>query len=121
MLMIKETDPVIFPEHFGFCEGVKAADTMLRDVADMSRELGLGTVYGYHGIVHNDDVIRSHEQNGVQFVESLADIPDNSVVVTSAHGVGPEIDFALKQKGSTIFEAACPLVRHTQRAVQRAP
>lgn len=31
--MLPETGPVVFPEHFGFCEGVKAADDLLADVA----------------------------------------------------------------------------------------
>lgn len=118
--MISEKDPVIFPEHFGFCEGVKAADTLLRDVTGMARELGINKVYGYHGIVHNDEVIRDHTKNGVQFVEDLSEIPDQSVVITSAHGVGPEIVKALDEKKCTRFEAACPLVLHTQRAVQKA-
>jgi 4-hydroxy-3-methylbut-2-enyl diphosphate reductase len=118
--MSKELAPVVFPEHFGFCEGVKAADSLLRDVADMGRELGIDKIYGYHGIVHNDQVIKEHVANGVQFVDDISEIPDNSVVVTSAHGVGPEVVYELEQKGATVFEAACPLVLQTHRAVQKA-
>lgn len=118
--MSLETEPVIFPEHFGFCEGVKAADDLLGDVSRIAREYGIETVYGLHGIVHNDDVIQQHEANGVRFVDDISEIPEDSLVVTSAHGVGPEVVFELEQKGMTAFDAACPLVIHTHKAAQRA-
>ncbi len=115
-----ETGTVIFPDSFGFCEGVKAADDLLRDVTVIASQMGIQTVFGLHEIVHNRDVTRVHEQRGVKFVDSVGDIPPDSLVVTSAHGVGPETVYALEQKGSTTFDAACPLVIHTHRAAQQA-
>jgi (E)-4-hydroxy-3-methyl-but-2-enyl pyrophosphate reductase len=111
---------VAFPNDFGFCEGVESADQLLRRVSDEAHTVGIDTVYGLHGIVHNADVIAFHEERGVLFVDSPAEIPPEQLVVTSAHGVGPEIVTALEQNGATTFDAACPLVLHTHKAAQRA-
>jgi len=111
---------VVFPDHFGFCEGVVAADDLLRDVAIQARLRGIDRVYGYHDVVHNRDVVAEHEANGVVFVDDIDAIPPESVVVTSAHGVGPEVVYALEDRGSLVFDAACPLVLHTHKGVERA-
>lgn len=111
---------VVFPAHFGFCEGVVAADDLLRSVANEAKQRGIDTVYGYHDVVHNHDVVQEHEANGVVFVHDIDDIPPESVVVTSAHGVGPQVVHTLESRGSLIFDAACPLVLHTHKGVEKA-
>ena len=113
-------ESVQFPAHFGFCEGVVAADDLLKNVSTVAHEHGVDTVYGLHGIVHNSEVIASHEAQGVIFVEDPAEIPEDQLVVTSAHGTAPQVQHALEQKGSTTFDAACPLVLATHRSVARA-
>lgn len=108
------------PEQFGFCEGVVSADDLLRTVTGIAHDSGVSTVYGYHDIVHNREVRGNHEQNGVVFVNDTAEIPDFSVVVTSAHGVSPEVEYELQQKNCVQFDAACPLVIATHRRIQTA-
>ncbi len=115
-----ETNSVVFPDSYGFCEGVAAADHLLEKVAIDAKANGIEVVYGLHEIVHNKDVVAKHEANGVRFVETIEEIPDGSVVVTSAHGVGPEVIHKLEQKESIVFDAACPLVLHTHRGVALA-
>lgn len=118
--MLPETGPVVFPEHFGFCEGVKAADDLLADVAMTAQRAGITKIYGLHEIVHNKSVTDKHREHGVEFVGEIDDIPEDSIVVTSAHGVGPDTVYALEQKGATVFDAACPLVLHTHSAAKQA-
>lgn len=120
--MIIPKGEVVLPpsEQFGFCEGVVSADQLLAQVATTARASGIETVYGYHDIVHNATVRQKHETAGVTFVDDIADVPDGSIVVTSAHGVGPETEHALSQKGCEHFDAACPLVIHTHRGIQAA-
>ncbi len=118
--MSVDAERVVFPDHFGLCEGVMAADQLLWNVAETAHAYDIDTVYGYHGIAHNDDLISLHAANGVEFVDDLDEIPPQSVVVTSAHGVGPEVTHALNQKEAAVFDAACPLVIHTHRAAARA-
>ncbi len=111
---------VVFPEHFGFCEGVAASDDLLRDVTLEAQRLNIPNVYGYHEIVHNTDVVAAHVAAGVIFVEHVDEVPNDSVVVTSAHGVSPQVTNAFVQKGSVVFDAACPLVLHTHKAAKNA-
>lgn len=111
---------VVFPEHFGFCEGVAASDDLLRDVTLEAQRLDIPNVYGYHEIVHNADVVAAHVAAGVIFVEHVEEVPDDSVVVTSAHGVSPLVIDAFNKKGSVVFDAACPLVLHTHKAAKNA-
>lgn|GEM_PF-1730661 len=118
--MSLESRPIFFPENFGFCAGVKAADDYMHNIEQVAHDSGINIIYGYHELVHNDGVIQSHKDQGVVFVDSIYDIPDNSVIVTSAHGVGPEIVFALESAGSLVFDAICPLVKHTHNEVEMA-
>lgn len=118
--MTNPENRVILPpsEQFGFCEGVVSADDLLGMVTDIAREQGIDKIYGYHDIVHNREVRAKHEQSGVVFVNETTDIPDFSVVVTSAHGVGPEVAYELQQKNCVQFDAACPLVIKTHQSIK---
>ena len=48
-------------------------------------------LYVRHAIVHNTSVIEDFESRGVIFVEDLVDVPDNNVIVFSAHGTSPDV------------------------------
>lgn len=113
------TPEVVFPEHFGFCGGVAAADQLVEKLALQAEESGIA-VYGLHEIVHNKDVVNKHEANGVTFVGEVNEIPDGSAAVISAHGVGPEVVDRLKGKDCEVFDATCPLVTHTHKGAQMA-
>lgn len=110
------------PEHnqFGFCEGVVAADNFLSSVTVAAAKLGVKEVFGYHDIVHNATVRNEHEARGVEFVQSIDDVPDGKIVVGSAHGSSPEVPYSVRLRGGLFFDGACPLVTHTHRAVQQA-
>lgn len=114
-----DTPEIVFPEHFGFCGGVAGADSLVGAVAEQAREFQV-PVYGLHEIVHNKDVVRKHEANGVTFVDDIDSIPDGSAVVVSAHGAGPETFDALKSKSCETFDATCPLVIHTHKGAEQA-
>ncbi len=118
--MSEASSNIVFPEHFGFCEGVNAADQLLTRVVDEARSYGIDTVYGLHGIVHNDDVINFHAERGVRFVDAVEEVPPDQLVVTSAHGIGPEVNQALEDNGATTFDAACILVKATHKFAERA-
>lgn len=110
---------VVFPEHFGFCGGVAAADELATQVAQHAGAYGLNVV-GLHDIVHNRDVTKRHESNGVRFAQGVEEIPIGAAVIISAHGVGPEVVHAIREKNGEVFDATCPLVTHTHRGVEIA-
>src|SRR5262249_49870517 len=47
---------------------------------------------------------------GVVFVDTIDEIPNNSVVLYSAHGVSPEIREASEKRNLNAIDATCPLV-----------
>lgn len=120
MIAPREQGPKFaFPDSFGFCGGVAAADNLMQEAGQLGQDLGV-PVYGFHGIVHNDVVIASHEANGVKFVDSLDGIPEGSAVVISAHGASPAVFHEIEQRGSSPIDATCPLVKHAQSSIERA-
>src|SRR5438874_10210860 len=78
---------IILANPRGFCAGVNMA------IDSLERALQLfGTpLYVYHEIVHNRHVVERFKKRGVVFVDAIDDIPANSVVLYSAHGVAPAI------------------------------
>lgn len=90
----------------GFCAGV--------NMAVQSLELALNhfgpPIYVYHEIVHNQHVVQTFEGKGAVFVNSLEEIPVDSTVLFSAHGVSPEIRRVAKERRLNAIDATCPLV-----------
>jgi len=73
------------------------------------REFG-APVYVYHEIVHNRYVVDSFKQKGAVFVDHLSEVPENSVLLFSAHGVSPEIREVARKRNLNAIDATCPLV-----------
>lgn len=97
---------VILAAPRGFCAGVNMAIEAL--------ELAIrayGTpLYVYHEIVHNRWVVERFRQQGVVFVNDLAEVPDGVALLFSAHGVPPEIRLEAIRRGLNAIDATCPLV-----------
>ncbi len=97
---------IILASPRGFCAGVNMAVNSL--------ELALKhfgpPIYVYHEIVHNQFVVRTFRGQGAIFVDSLDEIPENSTVLFSAHGVSPEIREVAKRRNLFAIDATCPLV-----------
>ncbi len=99
----------------GFCAGVAYAI----EVVDLALKVHGPPLYVRHAIVHNEHVVQSFEKQGVVFVEDVNEIPENSVVVFSAHGVSPAVRQEANKKNLKIIDATCPLVTKVHREVVR--
>lgn len=77
---------------------------------DLALKIHGAPIYVRHAIVHNEWVVRSFEERGVIFVEDIAEIPNDSVVVFSAHGVSPKVRQESAERNLHIIDATCPLV-----------
>ena len=97
---------IILARPRGFCAGVNMAILCLEEAI---RHFG-PNIYVYHEIVHNKHVVDRFVAEGVTFVEELSDVPPDSVLLFSAHGVSPEIRAAAKERNLTTIDATCPLV-----------
>tara|TARA_B100001121_G_scaffold110244_1_gene97077 strand:+ start:15928 stop:16875 length:948 start_codon:yes stop_codon:yes gene_type:complete len=99
----------------GFCAGVVNAI----DIVDLSIQKFGTPLYVRHAIVHNTSVIKDFESRGVIFIENLSDVPNDQVVVFSAHGTAPNVYEEAKQRNLTIVDATCPLVTKVHRQARR--
>ena len=90
----------------GFCAGVNMAVQSL----DLALKHFGPPIYVYHEIVHNQHVVQTFESKGAVFVNSLEEIPSDSTVLFSAHGVSPEIRRIAKDRRLNAIDATCPLV-----------
>ena len=90
----------------GFCAGVNMAIECLDEAI---RRFGTN-IYVYHEIVHNRYVVDRFTRQGVKFVDTIAEVPEGSILLYSAHGVSPEIRQRAKKRKLHTIDATCPLV-----------
>ena len=91
----------------GFCAGVYMAIDVVNQLLEICPE---ESIYVYHEIVHNTHVVSRFRNRNVTFVDHIEDIPENQIVVFSAHGVSPAIRTEAEQRGLIAIDATCPLV-----------
>lgn len=90
----------------GFCAGVDRAI----DIVERALELLGAPIYVRHEVVHNRFVVENLKKRGAIFVEELDEIPDDSTVIFSAHGVSKAVEEEAKRRKLNVFDATCPLV-----------
>ena len=102
----------------GFCAGVDRAI----DIVELALERFGAPVYVRHEVVHNKFVVENLGKKGAIFIEDLAEVPEHSVLVFSAHGVPQAVRKEAAARNLKIFDATCPLVTkvHVEVAKMRA-
>ena len=63
-----------------------------------------------HEVVHNKFVVDDLRQRGAIFVDELHEVPDDNIVIFSAHGVSKAVQQEAERRGLKVFDATCPLV-----------
>jgi len=97
----------------GFCFGVRRAINMLEKVA---RERGGVETLG--AVVHNQQVLQKLAEIGVSVVNDIDDVKGD-VVVTSSHGVSPDLEESIKARNIDVVSTICRSVRRAQVAAKR--
>ncbi|MCH1928590.1 4-hydroxy-3-methylbut-2-enyl diphosphate reductase [Shewanella sp. A25] len=100
----------------GFCAGVDRAIS----IVERALELFSPPIYVRHEVVHNRYVVQNLKDRGAVFVEELDQVPDNNIVIFSAHGVSQAVRAEAKKRGLRVFDATCPLVTKVHLQVTRA-
>jgi 4-hydroxy-3-methylbut-2-enyl diphosphate reductase len=106
---------VILANPRGFCAGVN----MAIECVDQVLKTKGPPVYVYHEIVHNRHVVEDFKSRGVTFVDDISEVPENGLVVYSAHGISPEVRRASKNRKLLEVDATCPLVTKVHMEVLR--
>ena len=99
----------------GFCAGVDRAI----DIVNRALDKYGAPVYVKHEVVHNKVVVDNLRDRGAVFVEEINEIPDNSLVIFSAHGVSSAVEEETKARNLNFFDATCPLVTKVHMEVKR--
>ncbi len=99
----------------GFCAGVDRAI----DIVERAIETFGSPIYVRHEVVHNRYVVERLRSMGAVFVDELAEVPDDSTVIFSAHGVSRAVEEEAGRRGLSVFDATCPLVTKVHMEVGR--
>ena len=99
----------------GFCAGVDRAI----DIVNRALDVFGPPIYVRHEVVHNKYVVENLKQRGAIFVEELDQVPDDVIVIFSAHGVPQSVEIEAERRGLKVFDASCPLVKKVHMEVVR--
>tara|TARA_B100000446_G_scaffold75014_1_gene70864 strand:- start:13296 stop:14240 length:945 start_codon:yes stop_codon:yes gene_type:complete len=99
----------------GFCAGVDRAI----DIVNRALDVFGAPIYVRHEVVHNKFVVDSLRERGAIFVEELHEVPDDVIVIFSAHGVSQQVRKEADDRGLQVFDATCPLVTKVHMEVTR--
>lgn len=99
----------------GFCAGVDRAI----DIVNRALDIFGAPIYVRHEVVHNKFVVDNLGGRGAVFVDELHEVPDDSIVIFSAHGVSQAVRREAEQRGLKVFDATCPLVTKVHMEVSR--
>lgn len=99
----------------GFCAGVDRAI----EIVNRALEVFGPPIYVRHEVVHNKFVVEDLRNRGAIFVDELDEIPDDVIVIFSAHGVSKAVRDDAEARGLKVFDATCPLVTKVHMEVVR--
>jgi 4-hydroxy-3-methylbut-2-enyl diphosphate reductase len=97
---------VILANPRGFCAGVDRAIV----IVERALEKFGAPIYVRHEVVHNRFVVEDLRAKGAVFVDELDEVPDDGIVIFSAHGVARAVRDEAARRGLKVFDATCPLV-----------
>ena len=99
----------------GFCAGVERAISIVNRALE---QFG-APVYVKHEVVHNRHVVDDLRARGTVFVNHLDEVPENAVLIFSAHGVSRAVREEAASRRLRVFDATCPLVTKVHMEVRR--
>ncbi|HHY82143.1 MAG TPA: 4-hydroxy-3-methylbut-2-enyl diphosphate reductase [Clostridiales bacterium] len=108
---------IIVAENAGFCFGVKRAVDMTVDYNNKNDS----KVYTLGPLIHNEDVVRSLEEQGIYQIDSdaIEKLNPGDTIVIRSHGITPEIKEQIKKAGAKMVDATCPYVSSIQRKARK--
>ena len=99
----------------GFCAGVDRAI----EIVERALKIFGSPIYVRHEVVHNRFVVEDLRAKGAIFIEEVSEVPDESILIFSAHGVSKKVQEEGKHRGLNIFDATCPLVTKVHMEVAK--
>ncbi len=110
-----QAEQVLLANPRGFCAGVERAIEIVEQVLEQFGR----PIYVRHEVVHNKFVVEGLRDKGAIFIEEISEVPDNTTLIFSAHGVSKAVREEASQRGLRVFDATCPLVTKVHLEVVR--
>ncbi|MDR1116752.1 MAG: bifunctional 4-hydroxy-3-methylbut-2-enyl diphosphate reductase/30S ribosomal protein S1 [Oscillospiraceae bacterium] len=95
---------LILAENAGFCFGVNRAVELAAGLKGKNAKT-IGP------IIHNKNVIRSLEKDGIGMAGSVGELEDGATAVICSHGAAKEVYDELERRGMDFVDATCPFVK----------
>lgn len=102
--------------HRGFCFGVEDAIELAESAVS---EHGAGKVVALGPVIHNKQVVGRLEEAGLNQSGELGTIDPSQAVLIRSHGAPPETFEQIQQRGLTVIDATCVLVKRAQNVVKQ--
>ncbi len=97
---------VLLADPTGFCFGVRRAIEALEKALEEH-----GRLYSLGSPIHNPQEVARLQKKGLEVVEKPSEVPAGEVVFIRAHGVAPQVEKVLLEKGCRVLDGTCPFVR----------
>ncbi len=107
---------IITAKTAGFCFGVRRALSIAEETAG-TNDAG---VYTYGPLIHNDEVVRSLKEKGIEVLGEPGDHApaEGATVIIRSHGVSRDVTEDLERKGMRVTDATCPFVLNIHKIVR---
>jgi len=102
---------IILSKKMGFCFGVKKSVNLAKNALKTKKN----NLYMLGSIINNPQVIEYFIKKGVRIENNLDEIPEESRVITRAHGISPTMLKKASQKKLSVVDTTCPYVRKVQK------
>ncbi len=106
---------IIVAPHAGFCFGVERAIELAEESAKYTKEGK--KVFTYGPLIHNPQEIGRLKTLGINVLENESQLDRDTVLILRSHGIPPQKERELKNKGVQIVDATCPYVKAVHEAV----
>lgn len=104
---------VILAPQAGFCFGVRKAVEQAKSAAELARQQGM-SIYSLGRLVHNRQVVEQLAQLGMKVITDINQVKGPGYLLISAHGCAPSIIAEAGQRGLSLIDTTCPMVRKVQ-------
>ena len=106
---------LIVAKSAGFCFGVSRSVKMAEEMLAAEQNC-----YSLGELIHNDDVVRHLQSEGLTVVDGPEQIPRGASVIIRSHGVSRAEFEAVQRTGATVYDATCPKVKRIHEIVAEA-
>ncbi len=106
---------VIYDKDAGMCTGVKRS---IEGALEVAKRIGsIKKIVTYGELIHNPVSINKLQKHGIEIAYSKEAIKSDSFVIIRAHGIPPQDEEYLKNKGIDYLDLTCPIVKSIHKKI----